>query len=372
MKKYFTRSCCVLLFFLGMLSLKSCKITRFVVYNFADIKDYKIFPKREIETDSLQFRFPEATSPKAPKEVKLSENDSTSFENFLSKNKTVAFLIIHNDSIQYEHYFHKYDAASIVPSFSMAKSIVSILTGIAIDEGKIKSVEEPVTNYVPELKGKGFDKEKIKNLLQMTSGIKFNESYVNPFGDAATYYYGRNLRKQLYKMKLEEDPGTEFKYISGATQLLGLVLKRALKDETLSDYLEEKLWQPLGMEFDASWSLDKKKNGIEKAFCCINARARDFAKIGRLYLHQGNWNGHQIVSESWVNTSTKVDTTEGAAWNYQYQWWLPTKEGDFMADGLLGQYIYVNPDKNLVIVRLGKKEGDVNWPQLFVNLAQRY
>ncbi len=136
--------------------------------------------------------------------------------------------------------------------------------------------------------------------------------------------------------------------------------------------MQEKLWQPMQMEYDASWSLDKKNGGVEKTFCCVNARARDFAKLGRLYLNKGNWNGKQIVSKQWVETSTKIDTTNGSAWHYQYSWWLPTKNGDFMAIGILGQYIYVNPAKNLVIVRMGKQVGGVNWREIMPAIAENY
>jgi CubicO group peptidase (beta-lactamase class C family) len=281
-------------------------------------------------------------------------------------------LIIKNDTIQYEKYWGKYDESSIVPSFSMAKSITSILIGCAIDDKLIKSVNEPITNYIPELKENDFDKVTIENLLQMTSGIKFNESYINPFGDAATFYYGTNLRKAIKKMKLEIEPGERFAYSSGSAQLLGLVLERALKNKTISSYLEEKIWQPLEMEFDASWSLDRKKNGLEKTFCCINARARDYAKIGRLYLNKGKWNDKQIVSENWVAQSTKIDTTNNSSLRYQYQWWLPSQTGDFMAQGILGQFIYVNPEKNLIIVRLGKGLGFTDWKTAFVGISQTY
>ena len=218
----------------------------------------------------------------------------------------------------------------------------------------------------------GFDKVTILHLLQMTSGLKFNEGYFNPFGEVATFYYGTNLRRAISKLKLKEEPGTHFDYVSGNPEILGLILERALKDKTISEYFQEKLWAPLGMEYDASWSIDRKKNGLEKTFCCVNARARDFAKIGRLYLNKGSYNGKQIVSENWVNESTKVDSREGSAWYYQYQWWLPTTSGDFMAEGILGQFVYVNPSKNLIIVRLGKKYGDVSWSKVFVGLAELY
>ncbi len=353
------------------MSYTPCKVGRFFIYNFADIKDYKKFPSREIRNDSASFVFYDGKDGVSPKNV-TDEGEELGFNDYLQKNKTVAFLIIQNDSIKYEKYFDGYDETSIVPSFSMAKAILSILIGCAIDDGLIKSTEEPVTNYIPELKENGFDKVTILHLLQMTSGLKFNEGYFNPFGEVATFYYGTNLRRAISKSKLKEGPGTHFDYVSGNPQILGLILERALKDKTISEYFQEKLWIPLGMEYDASWSIDRKKDGLEKTFCCVNARARDFAKIGRLFLNKGDWNGEQIVSESWVSVSTKVDTTAGSVWYYQYQWWLPSLDGDFMAEGILGQFIYVNPTKNLIIVRLGKKHGDVDWAGLFVKMAKLY
>jgi CubicO group peptidase (beta-lactamase class C family) len=347
--------------------LTSCQLGRFVFYNFADIKDHKKFQSRPLTANASSFHFQTTNKGKFPKEL-----NNIPFDKYLEDNKTVAFLIIKNDTIQYEKYFKGYDKESIVPSFSMAKSVTSILIGCAIDEGLIKSVDEPITNYIPELKKNGFDKVTIKNLLQMTSGIKFNESYVNPFGDAASFYYGLNLRKEIGKMKLKTEPGKKFEYVSGNTQLLGLVLERSLKEKTITSYLQDKIWTPLEMEYDASWSIDRKKNGLEKTFCCLNARARDFAKIGRLYKNKGNWNGKQIVSQKWVEESTKLDISEGSANFYQYQWWLPTPNEDFMAEGILGQFVYVNPSKDLIIVRLGKKQGKADWWTIFTSLAKAY
>jgi len=351
--------------------LSSCKFGRFVVYNFADIKDYKKFPSRALESNETKFKFHSIENRKYPKILKAGvKQDTVSIDQILEDNKTVAFLIIKNDTIQYEKYFNGYDQESIIPSFSMAKSFTSILIGCAIDEGLIKSIDEPITNYIPELTKNGFEKVTIKHLLQMTSALNFSESYINPFGEAASFYYGRNLKKEISKLKLKGVPGEKFEYVSGNTQLLGLVLERSLKVKTVTHYFQEKLWTPLEMEYDASWSIDKKKDGSEKTFCCVNARARDFAKIGRLYLNKGNWNGKQIVSEKWVEESTKIDTTNGSIEEYQYQWWLPTTAGEFMAEGILGQYIYVDPARNIVIVRMGKKPGGIYWPNLFSLLAK--
>ncbi|NQY29910.1 MAG: serine hydrolase [Flavobacteriaceae bacterium] len=357
-------------------SLSSCKVGRFVYYNFADITDHKIFPKNVIKNDSISFIFKKKSISSIPDSLiirKKGLKQKIAFDDYLTENKTVSFLVIKNDSIEYEKYFSKYDETSIINSFSMAKSVTSILIGCAIDEGLIKSINESITNYLPELKKNGFEKVTINNLLNMTSGIYFNESYLNPFGHAASFYYGKNLRKEITKLRLKHEPGTKFTYSSGDAQLLGLVLKAALKDRSISNYLEQKIWKPLGMEFEASWSLDKRKNGIEKTFCCLNARARDFAKIGRLYLNKGLWNGKRIVSEEWVNSSTKIDETNGGVSYYQNQWWIISDNGTFQAKGILGQRIYVNSKKNLVIVRLGKNDGKTaNWTYLFNYLSSIY
>jgi len=348
-------------------TLSSCKMGRFVYYNFANITDHKVFPNREIANDSTDiFYFND--NKKANLNIKM--KDGSNFEDYLTKNKTVAFLVIHNDTIKYENYFNKYKKESIVASFSMAKSFTSFLIGCAIEDKYINSVNDPVTLYVPELKENGFDNVTIENLLQMTSGLDFNESYSNPFGHAATFYYGRRLEKSTLKLKLKNNPNETTDYVSGNTQLLGLVLDRALKEKTISKYLEEKLWKQVGMEYNASWSIDKKKNGLEKTFCCLNARAIDFAKFGRLYLNKGNWNGNQIISESWVQNSTKIDTSNGSELGYQYQWWIPNKEGDFIAEGILGQFIFVSPSENLIIVRLGEKYGNVNWEGTFEKIKE--
>lgn len=346
--------------------LSSCHVGRYFIYNFADIRDYKKFPSRELTSDSVHFSFIAADSIRTPKPQK--NNQPYPFEDFMEDSKTVAFLIIRNDTLLYEKYVDGYTESSIIPSFSMAKSVTSLLIGCAIDDGLIGSENELVINYIPELKENGFENVTIKHLLQMTSGLDFNESYFNPFGDAAKFYYGRNLHRDIKKMELATAPGLDYNYVSGDTQLLGLVLERALKTESITNYLQRKVWTPLGMEYDASWSLDRE-NGMEKTFCCLNARARDFAKLGRLYLNKGNWNGTQIVSQSWVEKSTAIDTTEGSVATYQYQWWINPSDNSYMAQGILGQFVYVKPSKNIIIVRLGKAYGGINWRQIFASIA---
>ncbi len=364
---FFLRKTSLLLSLLFLCS--SCLVGRFAWYNFSNITDYKIFPSRPLPASAVPFRFVEATQTgtEKSKNATLSRLDST-----LQNSPTVAFLIIRNDSLLFEKYYRDYEQSSTVASFSMAKSYTSALIGIAISEGHIQSVQDKLIAYIPELATKpGFDKLTIRHLLQMTSGIKSNESYHNPFGAAARIYYGRRLRPYIARLKIDYEPGTRFAYRSINTQLLGLILERATK-RNVTDYLNEKLWQPMGAEYEASWSIDKKKNGLEKTFCCINAKARDFAKFGRLYLHKGNWNGMQLIPASWVAESTKIDTTQGSVWYYQYQWWFTNqKQANFVANGLHGQYIYVNPGKNLIMVRLGKQPGNVNWQRFFEATAAK-
>lgn len=356
-----------ILFLFLFVILTSCKVGRFIVYNFADIRDYKKFPKREIQnTSNTFFQYEKA------EEFTNLDSVLTDFDQFVEEHKTVAFLVIHNDTIKYEKYYNNYNDSSIVTSFSMAKSFTSMLIGCVIEDQFITSVDEPITKYIPELEDKGFEDVTIEHLLQMTSGIAFNESYFNPFGHAASFYYGRNLRKEISKLKMEGTPGEAFNYVSGDTQLLGLILSRALKNKTISAYFQEKIWTPLGMEYDASWSMDRKKDGLEKPFCCVNARARDFAKLGRLYLNEGNWNGQQVVPKEWVKKSTEYTNENGSYQGYQYQWWITNQSGDFMAQGILGQYIFVCPSKNLVIVRLGKNYGNTSWIKIFEKIKMMY
>jgi CubicO group peptidase (beta-lactamase class C family) len=348
---------------LSLVLMSSCKVGRFVVYNFANITDHKIFPSRALTASSTPHKYV------AGNENALS-NIKQTLDEQLPRHKTVAFLIIRNDSMLYENYFNNYQQDDVVASFSMAKSVTGILIGCAIADGLIKSEQDLVIDYLPQLKDNGFEKVSINHLLQMTSGLKFSETYISPFSHAAGFYYGTQVTKMSNRLKLKREPGTKWEYNSGTTQLLGLVLQSALKGKSVTQYLQEKLWTPLQMEYNASWSLDHK-NGTEKTFCCLNARARDFAKIGSLYLHTGNWNGQQIVPAAWVAKANTIDTSNGGAPWYQCQWWLPNKKGDFMADGYRGQYIFVCPRKNLVIVRLGKNTGNINWGAYFTSLADK-
>jgi CubicO group peptidase (beta-lactamase class C family) len=350
--------------------LVGCTGGRMLVFNFSDIKDYKRFPSRELPKAAEPFQFGiQDPAYLQRKDIRIThEKRHERLDSLLLGSNTVGFLIIQHDTILYERYFQKYEQQSLVASFSMAKSYTSALVGCAIADGLIKSIEDPMVDYLPELKGKDLDGVKIRHLLQMTSGIHHVENYYNPFAGVARLYYGRHLHKQIGHLSKEMEPGHYFKYKSVNTQLLGEIVAR-VTGKSLTQYMNEKIWSQIGTEYPASWSIDQSNDGMEKAFSSINATARDFAKFGRLFLHKGSWNGKQLISKDWVEESTKVDAQEGSAWYYQYQWWLPSKNGDFMANGHLGQYIYVNPAKDLIVVRLGKNEGKVNWWEAFLEIA---
>jgi len=357
------------------LSLESCHVGRYFYWNLANISDYKKFPAECIAASADHFSFATTDQnlvPDLPASY-VSSDKVKDLPSFLQKNHTVAFIIIRNDTILYEEYFRGYDRTSLIASFSVAKVFVSALTGIAISDGFIKSTSQPVTDFLPELLASDprFGQITLEHLLNMRSGIDFNEGYASPFADMAKFYYGKNLRRYIRKLKIEQLPDKEYNYISANTQLLGMAVERA-SGQTLAELLETKIWKPLGMESDATWNTDSRKHRQIKAFCCINACALDFARFGRLYLNNGNWNGHQIVSVDWVKRSMSIinDSRDSEDYPYTYQWRVK-EDGAIFAKGILGQYIYVFPEKNVIIVRMGTKNSNITWVDFFEQLCRQ-
>lgn len=321
-----------------------------IYYNFAGIDDYKIFDNNTVPAGNAQ-----------PWPVSNAYNKITSpddLNQLLAELKTVAVVVIKNDSLLYEKYWDGYSDSSLSNSFSVAKSITSLLIGTAIKEGKIKSVDEPVGNYLPEFKEGLAAKLRIKDLLTMSSGSNWDESYANPLSVTTESYYGSDLYKTATGVKIVKEPGTYHSYKSGDTELLGLILEKAT-GKPISAYASEKLWQPLGAEHPAKWSTDRE-DGSEKAFCCFNTNARDFARLGQLMLDSGKWKGNTIIDSVYYAqsiTGCNIPDEEGEPCNYYgYQWWIrPAFPGVFYARGILGQYIIVIPSKQIVLVRLGHK-----------------
>lgn len=290
--------------------------------------------------------------------------DETTFNTakYIDSSDTQGFLVIQNDSIVYEKYWKGQQRNTKHIAWSMSKSYVSALLGISISEGFIKSVQEPINNYLPELKGTGYDGVKIKDILEMSSGIKFDETYSDPNSDISRWWMGfcRGESQDAFAATLtnERPPGTYNQYVSINTHILGMLLVRAT-GQSITDYMQQKLWTPLGAEFDAYWLSDR--SSMEMALGGLNATLRDFGKLGQLYLHQGKWGDQQLVSKEWIRESTtpsadhlrpqsKQSASPGIG--YAYQWWIPDgDQGELLAIGVFNQYIYINPTTQTVIVK---------------------
>ena len=359
-------------------------LTRTIFWRESDYKDLEKFPARTIHNAPPVFGFDKlpADNPYASQiEAIASDSSNGSLEDYLDESGATAFLVIHDDKLLYERYFNGYDETSVNTSFSMAKSFASALVGIAINEGRIKSVDEPITIYIPELleKDERFKSITIRHLLTMSSGIKYEEGGDLPWSDEADdtkTYYATDLRALALKnCRIEGEPGEYFEYNNYNPLLVGMILERAT-EMPVSRYMQEKLWKPIGMEADGSWSLDSTQSGFEKMESGVNARARDFARFGMLFAKEGKWDGRQLISRGWVEASTRPDATTDPSSGYQYFWWVDTPDGKdhFSARGNYGQYIYVAPEKDLVIVRLGKEEGEQGygyWTSLFEELSTK-
>lgn len=332
---------------------KAISITYLKGYTSSYIHDYIHFPANIIESGKHQEWLVSANYNKANLPQFIQDlNDSL---------ETTAFMVIQNDSILFEEYWYGYSADSMSNSFSMAKSWVGTLIGVAIKEGKIESVDQKVCEFLPEFCGENERDLTIEHLLTMSSGLNWTEDYYNPIGQTAEAYYGTALRDLVINLKVMEESGKVFKYHSSCTQLLGFILEEAT-GKTISEYASEKLWQPLGAKHPSLWSTDTK-NGDEKAFCCINSNARDFARLGKLYLDHGNWNGLQLVDSSFVDQATSaadlLDEDGFKNTNYGYQFWIAERKGFelFYARGLWGQYVICIPELDMIVVRLGRKYG---------------
>ncbi|MBR3590392.1 MAG: serine hydrolase [Alistipes sp.] len=400
-----------ILIIIGILCLQSCVVTRGIKYGNASVDDYSIFKQDTVVRGLQTFRF-------ADVQLNSTLIDTLKFDIYLSKADTLlnltlreamdyydipsAAIVVQNDTILFEHYSGGWNRDSQSCIFSVTKTITSLLCGIALKHGYIKSLSDPVTDYIPELKDADptFAELKIEYLLDMTAGLKFNENYSwNPFSKMAKLYFGNNTLKVLKSLKFINTPGENFSYDSATTAILGLVIERAT-GQSYAQYLSEKVWQPLGMERDALIGLDSKKHHTAKSFAGLTTNVRDLAKIGKLFLNNGVYNGVQIVDSTFVNRclSTHTAGISGKAqseYSYSWYWGVADEEngkrkffntldelklyyknhpeknvrqikknlkngyfavlhnGGFWGFGLYGQVLYVNPEKNMIAVFLG-------------------
>lgn len=319
-----------------------------------DIDDMNYFDLRKVTAGDHQ-PWPEALN---FEDGILSEEDLA----YLAQMKTSAFLVVYRDTLVYEYYGEGSDRHTLSNSFSMAKSFTSLAIGAAADRSIIK-IGGRVGQYLPRFNEGNGDKLTIRQLLQMRSNINFGESYGNPFGYMARAYFGKDLRKLTAPFQVSSYPGTVWKYEGGNTVILSEILD-ATTNRTLSDWFSSCYWQKIGAEHDAYWNLDHE-DGLEKSFSGFYATARDFARIGKLMLHNGRWEGVQIISGSFIEASLQpanvVDERGDPVQHYGYHWWLAPHSVEpwhFSARGMRGQYITVIPSHDLVLVRLGHERDE--------------
>lgn len=323
---------------------------RALIYTTVGIEDYSIFSNRTIKAGVGQ----EWQVDPLAQELNIDKSTMTKIEAF----EPVAYLLIKDEKIIYEKYWEDFGPESLSNSFSMAKSVVGLLIGAAIDDGFIESLDEAVAEYIAEFNSPANENLTIRDVLTMSSGLNWDESYGSLFSTTTAAYYGKDINKLIYGLEVVGEPGVAFKYLSGNTQVLAMVVEAAT-GKRISDYASEKFWKPMGAQNDALWCLDDKE-GMEKAYCCFNSNARDFARWGQLVLNGGTWKGRTLLSEAYTKAATSpasyLKDEEGKAVNfYGYQWWIHDANGwnvPYMR-GILGQYVFAIPEENAVVVRLG-------------------
>ena len=347
--------------------LNGCTTYRIIRYRQPDARNQGMFPKRVVRKADTPFQFARASTLRTDLDtvtVRAPDGKRISFQKYMADYAVLAFVVIRRDTIVYEAYRDGFTRSTVHSSFSMAKSVLSALVGIAVAEGAIKSLDQPVSDYLADLRGKpAFEGVTIRHLLEMKSGLRYTKTgngWWSDFrSDDAHMYYSSNLRKSVAGAHRELPPGSKWAYKDTDAILLGLVLANAT-GKTVAAYTEEKLWRRIGTEHDATWSLDHR-DGNENVASGFNATAEDFARFGRLFLHGGSWNGTQVVPAAWVNASTAVDSSRhepeiSTWWQMQHTlyWWHPIQPParEFFADGSHGQRIYVDPATETVIVQL--------------------
>jgi CubicO group peptidase (beta-lactamase class C family) len=338
----------------------SSGFARAVAWGESDIEDRHRFPEREIQAGGYTWPLP-----RAPARIGLEEG-------YLEERSTRAFIVLHRGRLVYERYFNGGSREELETSFSVAKSFLATLIGIAIEEGAIGGLDEPITRRLPELEERDprFARIRIRDLLSMSSGIRYEEGGM-PWSDDAVTYYGTDLREvALEDTEIERAPDMGWHYNNFNPLLLGLLLERAT-GMPVAEYMESRLWRPMGAEADASWSLDSEDSGFEKMESGVNARARDFARFGLLMLRDGRAQTGHVVAPGWVRAAT-VDRS--GYFGYGLGWWVEAGsrggQSPFLARGKYGQVVVVDPAHDAVVVRLGSDDAGVDWNTLALDVAR--
>lgn len=324
--------------------IKGIKLTYLSGFTSAHIYDGNGFDKSRIDNGSYISALPHSSQYNL---IDLPDDLKT----MLEKTESTSFIVLRNDSIIWEHYFLNHTDSLRTNSFSMAKTITTLLVEKAIEEGLIPGWDAKAVEYLPWLGGVYAKELTLKHLSCMTAGLDWEESYYDPFGITARAYYDSDIESVMHRVSVVFKPGESYIYQSGATQLLGLCLRKAL-NRSISEYASEKLWKIVGAESPAFWHTDDK-NGMELTYCCFNAVSRDFARLGRLIFHKGKWDGRLFIDSSFFQTAT----LPGIVPWYGQSFWTSQSAGVkwYMLHGAHGQFIIVVPEKKLVIVRTGYK-----------------
>jgi CubicO group peptidase (beta-lactamase class C family) len=332
---------------------------------FADMQG--LFPNHPVHTENAT-RLPEAAVEIPLPESYEYEGESRSLRQFLEETDTSGLIVLRDGQIVHEEYALGSSPETRWISWSVAKSFVSAMIGIALEEGRFESIHDPITKYVPELVGSAYDGVEIEDILEMSSGASWDEDYGDPSSDitrfGAAIVFGYSQDDFAASLTRDREPGTYNRYNSTDPQVLGMLLVRTT-GMTLAEYTEEKLWRPMQMESDAYWITDEP--GMELAFGGLNATLRDYARFGEMYRNGGRWNGKQIVPEAWVKRSIvpgKPHLQPGdqpgseSIFGYGYQWWMPPigDEGEYSAIGVYNQFVYVNPTRHVVIAKTSASE----------------
>ena len=320
-----------------------------------------IFPCRVVRRSEPPSRFARGTPLQLPASY-VHDGRTSSSAALLAGTETAGLLVWQRGALRYERYFLGVTRSTQWGLWSITKSWVGSLVGVALAEGAISSLDEPVTRYVPRLADSAYDGVAIKHVLQMSSGARWDEAYWDASSDiraaGRALAQGESSRGDIARgLQREHDPGTYHRYSSIDTHVLGMVLRRAT-GQPLHEYLREKLWQPLGAESDAFWIVES--DGREWAAAGLSATLRDTAKLGVLYARDGVWNGQQLLSPQWIRAAQTPDAphltpgpraSSAATFGYGYQWWLPDASGAFCAMGIYNQFVYVQPELELVIAK---------------------
>ena len=319
----------------------------------AFISDYKYFNNEQIKAQKPEYW---------PRHKKYNQIEETEVLKKLNQEReTKAFIVIKNDSILFEKYFDDYNNSSLSNSFSVTKSIIVSMLGKAIMEGYIKGLDQPVSDFFKEYSDGLAAELTVGHLASMSSGMEWDEKYYSVINITSESYFTRDLRSLILHQKIIKKPGQSFRYSSGDTQLLGMVIEKAT-GVSLSSYLSEKFWIPMGAENTALWQIDSKKNKMEKAYCCISGSARDFARFAKLYINNGRWNSEQILDSTFIKQA--ISPVFDNSNYYGYGWWLYNFNGNkvFTMNGHRGQFVISFPKENIIIVRQGEynEKGDVN------------